>query len=107
MPNYTFENTETGEITEHWMSISARDVFVQENPHLKQLITGAPMMVSGTDFNKKMDGGWKENLSRIAEAHPTSALAEKVGGRSSVQTKRSELSKKHKLDKGSYKMKGL
>jgi hypothetical protein len=107
MPNYTFENTETGEITEHWMSISARDAFVKENPHLTQLITGAPMVVSGTDFNKKMDGGWKENLSRIAEAHPNSALAEKVGGRSSVQTKRSELSKKHKLDKGSYKMKEL
>ena len=104
MPNYTFENTETGEIIEEFMSISARDAFVTENPHLKQLITGAPAMVSGTAFNSKMDGGWKENLSRIAEAHPNSALADKVGGRSSVQSKRSEISKKHNLNKGSYKM---
>jgi hypothetical protein len=107
MPNYTFENTDTGDIIEQFMSISERDAFVEKNPHLKQLITGAPSMISGSDFNKKMDSGWKENLSRIAEAHPNSALAAKVGGRSSQTVSRTDLAKKHKLDKGSYKMKEL
>ena len=107
MPNYTFENPETGEIVEEFMSISARDEFVKSNPHLTQIITGAPSMISGSDFNKKMDSGWKENLSRIAEAHPNSALAAKVGGRSSQNINRTDLAKKHKLDKGSYKMKEL
>ena len=104
MPNYTFQNKETGEITEEFMSISTRDAFVEENPHLQQLITGAPALVSGTKFNTKQDDGWKENLSRIAEAHPNSALAEKVGGRQTKQAKTSDILKKHKVSKGSYKM---
>ena len=42
MPFYTFEDTNTGEITEISMKISERDQYVIDNPHMKQLITGAP-----------------------------------------------------------------
>jgi hypothetical protein len=95
MPIYTFENTETGTVEEIMMSISARDEYVKDNPHMKQLITGAPGLVSGTGLQGKMDNGWKENLARIAEAHPTSALAERQGGRSSKTVKTQEAIKKH------------
>lgn len=76
------------------MSISNRDEYVKDNPHMKQLITGAPMISRGQGGFKN-DDGWKENLSRIAEAHPTSALADKVGGRSSKTVRTQDAIKKH------------
>lgn len=42
MPLYTFENTETGKVSDIRMKISERDQYVIDNPHMKQLITGAP-----------------------------------------------------------------
>ena len=39
MPTYTFEDTKTGEVYDLTMRISERDEFVEENPHMKQLIT--------------------------------------------------------------------
>ena len=108
MPIYNFLNEETGEREDHILSISDLNNFKIENPNLKQLILGAPSTISGTDFGKKMDDGWKENLSRIAEAHPNSAIADKVGGRSSTKSKVSEVAKKHgRLKNGSYKMEEL
>ena len=35
----------------------------------------------------KNDGGWQENLSRIAEAHPASELAKKHGDKSPTAVK--------------------
>lgn len=103
MPFYEFIDTITGEKIEKSMKISERDQFVQDNPHLKQQITGAPAFARSSSSGLKNDDGWKENLSRIAEAHPTSALASKVGGRSSAQVKSQEIAKKHGFGKtGSY-----
>lgn len=108
MPFYDFINEETGEVQQVMLSISKLDTFKEDNPHLKQLITGAPSLISGTNHMKKMDNGWKENLARIAEAHPNSALAEKHGGRGSTKAKVEEVAKKHgRLKNGQYKMDGL
>lgn len=105
MPLYDFEDTKTGERFTEMLSISGRETYLKENPHIKQLILSAPSLVSGTDFNKKMDNGWKENLSRIAEAHPNSALADKMGGRQAKEAKVREIAKKHGRTKsGSYNM---
>jgi hypothetical protein len=104
MPFYDFMNKETREVHQLMMSISKLDAFKEQNPHLKQLILSAPSVVSGTG-GLKNDEGWKENLARIAEAHPHSALAEKQGGRSSTKAKVSEIATKHGLNKrGKYKM---
>ena len=43
----------------------------------------------------KTDSGWKENLSRIAEAHPRSALAKRYGKKSIKQIKTEQVIKKH------------
>jgi hypothetical protein len=108
MPFYDFMNQETGEVQQIMLSISKLDEFKEQNPHLKLLITGAPSMISGTNHHKKMDNGWKENLARIAEAHPNSALAERQGGRSTTKAKVEEIAKKHgRLKNGQYKMDGL
>jgi hypothetical protein len=43
----------------------------------------------------KNDGGWKDNLSRIAEAHPTSALADRYRSRSSKEIATRQVVQKH------------
>jgi len=104
LPLYDFLNTETGEQFNELMSFSQREEFLENNPHIKQLILGAPGLVSGTGTFKN-DAGWKENLSRIAEAHPNSALAEKQGGRSSQKVMVDKAAKKHGYGKsGKYNM---
>ena len=103
MPMYDFEDSDTGTRFSMQLSISKREEYLKENPHIKQII-GAPSMVRGSGGIKN-DNGWKENLSRIAEAHPNSALAEKQGGRSSKAAKVGELAKKHGYGKsGRYNM---
>ena len=95
MPNYTFEDTNTGDVYEMWMKISERDEFVKDNPHMKQLITGAPMMVSSTG-GMKNDDGWKENMQRIAAAHPNTPLADRYGSRSAKDIKTKQVIDKHR-----------
>lgn len=104
MPFYDFLNEETGELENVMLKISELDDFKKSNPQLKQLIMGAPSLARGTG-GLKNDEGWKENLARIAEAHPHSALAEKQGGRSATKAKVSEIATKHGLNKrGKYNM---
>jgi len=94
MPLYDFEDKETKEQVTLLLSISQKEVFLKDNPQLKQIITRAPSMVSGINFDSNQDSGWKDNLSRIAEAHPSSALADKVGGRSTKTAKVNEAAEK-------------
>lgn len=98
MPTYEFLNTKTRKLEEHVMSISAYDEFKKQNPHLERYIADAPgFNYSGTgDFSgKKTDNGWKEVLSKISEAHPASALAEKHGKKSIKELKTREVINKH------------
>ena len=94
MPTYTFENTQTGKVYDEYMSISERETYLEQNPHIKQLINKINI-VSGTG-GIKTDSGWKENMSRIAEAHPTSPLAQRYGKRSIKQVKTEQVIKKHR-----------
>jgi len=56
MPTYLFLNTETGEEFEDFLSISAMETFLTENPHIQQLVNGAPAIVSGRGMGKPDDG---------------------------------------------------
>jgi hypothetical protein len=38
MPLYKFEDTETGKVWEEFMSIDGREKYLEENPHIKQLV---------------------------------------------------------------------
>ena len=75
MPTYTFENTKTGEVYDDMMSIAEKETFLKKNKHVKQCLTKINIVggVMGHGAMKN-DGGWKDNLSRIADAHPTSLL---------------------------------
>jgi hypothetical protein len=100
MPTYEFIDTDNQEIFERMMSISAKEDFLKEHPNIQQIHTQFPGMVSGIGFEKKQDSGWKENLQRIAEAHPNSPLADKIKGKSAKEVKIDELKKKHGLGQG-------
>ncbi len=102
MPLYTFMNNDTGEEVTEMMSMSAREEYLKNNPHMTQQIKSLNMvsMVGGI----KNDGGWNENLSRIAEAHPNSSLADQVGGRSNKTVKNVNALNKSGIRKGKYSM---
>lgn len=73
MPNYTFRNNETNETFDISMSISERDQYVQDNPHLTQLILGAPSIGDPHRLGlKKPDDGFRDVLKHIKSHHPGS-----------------------------------
>lgn len=69
MPTYEFRNKETGEVTEVWMKISAKDQYLADNPHLTQTMTKAPAF-AGDHITVKKDTGFKEVLQKINERVP-------------------------------------
>ena len=96
MPTYTFYNTETDEQFDDFMSWSQRETYLKENPHIKPMLTTAALV--GDHIIQKMDGGMKDVFSRVAEAHPNSALADRFGSsRNSKQKKIENIGKKHGL----------
>ncbi len=74
MPIYTFENTKTGERYDDMMSIAEKEEFLEKNKHIKQCLTTINISSGVQGISMKTDGGWKDNLSRIADAHPTYEL---------------------------------
>ena len=106
MPTYTFINTKNNKEHTEMMSISEMEEYVDKNKHITQVIKGINIVsgVSGTSY--KTDQGWKDNLSRIAEAHPRSALAQQVGRKSIKQAKTERVLAKHKAKKLGKKFNG-
>ena len=96
MPTYNFKNTETGEEWEELFSMSEREKFLEQNPHIQQL-PSLFAMSGGTGDRIKNDGGWKDNMSRIAEAHPGSPLAYRYGKKSTKDINTRQVLKKHKI----------
>jgi len=96
MPLYDFLNTQTGEYIEKMCSVSQRENFLKENPHFKPVMLGAPGMVGGTGDRTKPDNGFKEVLSKISEANPTSALASDYGKKDSKSVKIRNAVQKHR-----------
>ena len=101
MPTYDFENTKTGEVTTEMMSMSELDIFKKKNPHMKQLITKVNIVSGVMGMGRmKSDGGWNDNLQRIAEAHPTSPLADRYKKKSIKEVKTQQVLKKHRNKRG-------
>ncbi len=80
MPTYTFRNTVTEEEFEDFMSFSAYEAFLSANPHIQRTYNSAPAIVSGMPMSgPKIDSGFKDVLSRVADANPHSPLASQYG----------------------------
>ncbi len=94
MPTYDFLNTETGEEFEAFMSMSAREQYLKDNPHIQQML-GATSTVSGVSITGKIPDGFKEVLSKVAENHKQSAVANAHGRKSMKEIKTQNLVTKH------------
>ena len=95
MPTYNFKNNDTGEEFEEFFTISGREEYLKDNPHIQQLPSLFAMSYSGTGDLVKNDNGWKEQMSRIAEANPGSPLAERHGKSSTKDINTRKVLKKH------------
>jgi hypothetical protein len=64
MPTYKFLNNKTKKEYTEFMSISALEGYLRDNPHIVQLVHGAPMIVSGRGM-KKPDDSFRDVLKEI------------------------------------------
>jgi|SRR5210317_921838 hypothetical protein len=96
MPIYTFHDNKTDKIFTEMMSIAEMEEYLKKNPHIKQQITQINIVGGVSGVSYRSDGGWKDNLSRIAEAHPNSPLAQQHGKKSIKQVKTEQAIKKYK-----------
>ena len=96
MPLYTFKNTKTGKTFTDMMSIAEMEDYLEKNKHIKQQLTALNIVGGVSGMSYRTDGGWKDNLSRIAEAHPNSPLAQQHGKRTIKQVKTEQAIKKYK-----------
>jgi hypothetical protein len=93
MPTYKFHNKETDEVFDHFISISAREEFLKSNPHIQQVIE-APAFISKTSVNK-VPAGFKDVISKVADAHPESPLADKYRRKTIKETRTKAIVDKH------------
>ena len=68
MPTYKYRNHETNEEYEHFMSISSMEEYLEKNPHITQLVNGAPLIHSGRGMGKP-DQGFRDLLKDIKKTH--------------------------------------
>ena len=86
MPTYRFYNSKTKKEYTDLMSISEMEEFIKKK-HIKLLPPTQMNIVSSVgSVDSKTDSGFKEVLSKAAEAHPNSPLAERYGRKTVRQT---------------------
>ena len=77
------------------MSIAEMEEYLSKNKHIRQRI-GAVNIVGGIQgMTHKTDGGFKEVLSKIGEAHPKSALAKEHRRNNIKEVQTEKVIKKH------------
>ena len=96
MPIYTFENTKTGKVYDEMMSISEMEDYLKKNKHIKQQIHSVNIIGGIQGITHKNDQGFKEVLSKVAEAHPRSALAKEHRKRTIKEVQTDNVIKKHR-----------
>lgn len=70
MPNYTFRNTNTGEVFEEFHTISEREQFLKQNPHIEQVLTPIAFH-SGIGLGvRKVDDNFNDVLKAIGKRSP-------------------------------------
>jgi len=69
MPNYNFINEQTNEAFTAFMTIAEKEVYLSENPHIKQTLT-APSIGDPVRLGvKKIDRSFNDLLIRTKEKH--------------------------------------
>jgi len=96
MPIYTFINKNTNKEFDEMMTISEMEKYIKKNKHIKQVIKGINIVASVGSRTGKTDSGWKDTLSKIAEAHPQSELAKQHTKKTIKQIKTEQAVKKNR-----------
>ena len=94
MPTYEFENTETGEVFERFLSIDGKANFLKNYPNIKQRITTVNI-IGGARVGTGKLGGFKEVLQKVGEGHPGSYVDRKHNRRTAKQVATDNVAKKH------------
>ena len=94
MPLYDFLNTQTGEVEELMLSLSQREQFLKDNPHMQQML-GATATVSGVSITGKVPDGFKEVLEKVSENHKQSSVANRHGKKSIKESQTQQIVNKH------------
>jgi len=94
MPLYDFLNTQTGEVEELMLSLSQREQFLKDNPHMQQML-GATATVSGVSITGKVPDGFKEVLAKVSENHKQSSVANRHGKKSIKEAQTQQIVNKH------------
>ena len=98
MPTYKFYHEPSDTQWDEMMSMAEREQYLKDNPEVRQVpvavaLTGDHIMGIGP----KVDGGFTENMQRIASAHPNSPLADRYGsGKTNAEIKARETIKRYK-----------
>ena len=96
MPTYRFKNLKTGVEYEDFMSIAEMEK-LKKNPKIELLPPTTVNIVSSVgSLDGKTDNGWKEVMSKAAEAHPNTPLAERYGKKTVKQSQIERVMKKHR-----------
>tara|TARA_B100000073_G_scaffold34796_1_gene26289 strand:+ start:230 stop:547 length:318 start_codon:yes stop_codon:yes gene_type:complete len=86
MPTYRFKDNHTGEIWEELMTISEMEELIKSDTIELLPPTQMNIVSSVGSIDGKTDSGWKEVMSKVSEAHPSSPLAERYGKKTVRQT---------------------
>ena len=100
MPLYTFYNKKSKKEHTDMMTISEKEKYLAKNKHISQVIVPINIVAGVSGLSYRQDGGWKENLQRISEAHPKSALAQRYGKKTIKQSKTEAVLTKHRKRRG-------
>ena len=96
MPTYRFYNKRTKKEYTDLMSISEMEKFIKKK-HIKILPPTTLNIVSSVgNIDSKTDNGWKDVLSKITDAHPSSELANQYGKKSVKDTQVDKIIHKHR-----------
>lgn len=79
MPVYTFLDNETGEQYDMLIKIADKETYLNNNPHVQQVITAPNINKGGVGDRTKPPSGFKDVLSRVADNSPYSPLADDYG----------------------------
>ena len=86
MPTYRFKDNNTGETWEELMTISEMEELIKSDTIELLPPTQMNIVSSVGSIDGKTDSGWKEVMSKVSEAHPSSPLAERYGKKTVRQT---------------------
>lgn len=74
MPEYLFQNTKTKEEWLESMSISERTAFLAANPHIEQLVHGAPAVTYRVGQRTKPDDNFRDVLKEVKKKNYGSTI---------------------------------